>query len=107
MDFCCTITAYIKGGMPMVERRKHTQSVTSFATLTLIALLFPNTALAFSYGGSGTGIPIYVITVSLFLVLLGSALHKKIIDAYEAALIVGLILFFVFAYFYDNTLPQS
>ena len=91
----------------MVKRTKYSQSLTSFAALTSIALLFPNTALALRYGGHATGVPTYVIIVSLFLVLLGSALHKKVIDAYEAALIVGLTLFFVFAYFYDNTLPQS
>ena len=92
----------------MVKRTKYSQSLTSFAALTLIALLFPNTALAFLYvGRPGTGVLDYVIIAMTCLALLIAAIQKKVIDAIEAALIVGLILFFVFAYFYDNTLPQS
>lgn len=58
-------------------------------------------------GGSGTGVADYVMMAMCFLALLVAAIQKKVIDATEAALIVGLILFFVFAYFYDNNLLQS
>ena len=69
--------------------------------------MLPNNAASFYYGGP----PRDPLLGSIFLsfmafVLLSTAVRKKIIDIFDAALIVGLVLFFVFAYFYDNNLLQ-
>ena len=95
-------------GTLMVKRISHPLSLTSIFALTSTVSLFPNTATALGMGGgSGTGVADYVMMAMCFLALLVAAIQKKVIDATEAALIVGLILFFVFAYFYDNNLLQS